>query len=102
MKTSELLKEAKKILWDGRDLSVSTFYRICSAIDKACEEVRSGHTQAHDLREEIRSRLGGVCVVTWLAKTANVPLRQITNRNVQAYRHRWLDSLIAEYETQGD
>lgn len=36
-------------------------------------------------------------VPQWLERVAKVPEHLLTTDNVQAYRHRWLDSLIEEF-----
>jgi len=108
MKTSELLREAKKGLWWGNSCVpdsyasyIETSY-VCIAIDRA--GVRTGHSYlARNLRERLRIRLGKHdTVLGWLRYEVGVPEAHITGRNVQAYRHRWLDALIAEYEAKGD
>ena len=36
-------------------------------------------------------------VYVWLSQEANIPERLLTDDNVQAYKHRWLDSVIKEF-----
>ena len=36
-------------------------------------------------------------VYGWLLHQAKIPKHDLTPENVQAYRHRWLDSLIKEF-----
>ena len=40
---------------------------------------------------------GQTNIETWLRHAAKVPQSQLTNDNLQAYRHRWLDSVIKEF-----
>ena len=99
MKSSEKLRRAKKLLWDG----VSPCARgleghICLALDKAV-----GWKKSSGLRLVIMSRLRPYeGVRTWLREVVGVPWDQLTDENVQAYRHRWLDHLINEYQSKGD
>lgn len=39
-------------------------------------------------------------VDSWLFHVAKIPSEQLTYNNVQAYRHRWLDSLIEEFSKE--
>jgi hypothetical protein len=36
-------------------------------------------------------------IFVWLADVGGVPVSQLTDDNVQAYKHRWLDSVIKEF-----
>jgi hypothetical protein len=36
----------------------------------------------------------------WLIRVGNIPERNLTSDKVQAYRHAWLQSLIAEFSTK--
>lgn len=40
-------------------------------------------------------------VGSWLQIVARVPRKDLSYNNVQAYRHRWLDSLIEEFSQKG-
>jgi hypothetical protein len=36
-------------------------------------------------------------IFVWLADVGGVPVSQLTDDRVQAYKHRWLDSVIKEF-----
>ncbi|MDR0274100.1 MAG: hypothetical protein LBI48_01930 [Burkholderiaceae bacterium] len=102
IKTSEILRSAKKYhLWWGEDFT-QEFYNehICHAINST---PRGYHPKAAFIIKIIMYRL---CphgdVASWLKKTANISPKLLTHKNIQAYRHRWLAALIAEYEAKGD
>jgi hypothetical protein len=40
-------------------------------------------------------------VETYLREVVKVPHSQLTYKNVQQFRHRWLDSLIEEFDIEG-
>ncbi len=70
---------------DGKQCS------ICFAIPS----YTPGEYAAMDM---IQARLGNCCMVpAWLSRVAKIPRHQLTYRNVQAYRHRWLAALIEEF-----
>ena len=74
---------------------------ICSAI---------AHTQydSHNLmrpaayaaRNVIMDRLGYRTVERYLIYKVGVPKKHLTDKNIQAFRHRWLDSLIEEFDNK--
>ncbi len=117
MKTSEVFAAAKKILHGpGRGTWASNEYHdyICHAINTA-EEQSANYKGTYDspaflyARRVIQDRLGGGgreggphTVDTYLREVVGVPEVQVTYDNVQAYRHRWLDALIVEYQQKGD
>ena len=41
------------------------------------------------------------CVETYLRDVVKVPNSQLTHKNVQKFRHHWLDSLIEEFDVPG-
>lgn len=99
MKHSEILREAKNVLWDGR-----SSYRVGVTIQHICYAITltSDSRKALKLRREIRRVLGGChSLYQWLGKHAGVPEELLTERNMQEYRHRWLDELIRIYEKAG-
>jgi hypothetical protein len=103
-KSSKLLRRAKDCLWDGLGdksrLPIKTDF-ICYAIIFANPKYNA--MKKADLRVTINSRLAPYhCLERWLIGRANVAPVDLTDENVQAYRHRWLDALIAEYEAKGD
>jgi hypothetical protein len=102
MKTSTLLRRAKKYLWEGKEKQKSKQCSgLCVAIMLA--ETPITYPKGRDVRNRIQESLGGnIYVVGWLVYKARVPRRVLTEKKVQAYRHRWLDALIAEYKARGD
>lgn len=85
-------KGAKKHLWNGQreEWYIHEQY-ICMAISYAYVS-----KAAKDMaREVIFKRLNGsVTVGQWLIKRGFFPQ---TQQQLQDYRHRWLDALIAEF-----
>ena len=113
MKTSEVFKQAKPYLWDGNKQTAygrNTSY-ICHAIDLAsyADDWRNARWKApykrakiiihqriaphYDLENWIRANVKGSHKVLNKAGGA---------KQLQAYRHRWLDALIKEFESLGD
>jgi hypothetical protein len=103
-KSSELLRRAKDYLWDGVSPMNKPNWKsifICFAIRDAALP-KEGYEYSK-LKNEITRRLKPFQMVyTWLHERAKIPGRDLTYKNIQAYRHRWLDALIAEYEVKGD
>ena len=100
MKSSEMLKKAKELLWDGVSPCVPTNIntQIYDALEKAV-----GWGDSRDMCEEIKRRLCNYFYVTnWLHFVAGVPKEQLTPENVQAYIHRWFEHMIDEYQSKGD
>lgn len=96
MKTSEALKATKARLWDG----ISDPYRtdsyayICNAAANISDEVMA------IVQPLVMDRLRPFATVrSWLAAREN---RKLTCAYVQGARFALVDSLIHEYESQGD
>jgi hypothetical protein len=125
MKTSELLTRAKKYLWDGKRAELQKTGYICHAINEATRDFKDALGQRCALgsisRDEYHKQYGAICtkyqhireyisnqlagkdsVCLWLHYKADIPAYDLTHVNVQEYRHRWLDHLIAEFEQKGD
>ena len=108
MKTSELLKEAKKNLWDGNGQLINAWAPVCSAVKHTGSRLENRGHKVKNKHAQVCRRIADSLaphhyVTQWLHYHAGVPAEHLANhKDVQAYRHRWLDSLIAEYETQGD
>tara|TARA_R110002126_G_scaffold282448_1_gene430893 strand:+ start:663 stop:971 length:309 start_codon:yes stop_codon:yes gene_type:complete len=102
MKTSTLLIRAKRYLWDGKEeQKTKQCSGLCVAILLA--ETHITYPLGRDVRNRIQKSLEGhMYAVGWLEYKARVPRRLLTAANVQEYRHRWLDALIAEYKSRGD
>ena len=110
MKTSELLTEAKKYLWDGEDekelerLDKSEY--ICFAILSAA---RNSPTETEDHSTYLRCRkviernlFPHNCVETWLLRSAGIPPKEMTHKRIQAHRLAWMNLLIKEFKAKGD
>lgn len=91
---------AKQYLWNGvggYGVPYGKVSYICIAVDK----VTSVHPEARRKAIcEIEKRLGPYCqtVVEWLRERGYLKeLRPGYEWDVQQYRHRWLDALVAEF-----
>lgn len=111
MRTSELLKKAKKHLWNGRGETPYCGVGLCSAIYMArfrntnlAHPDHKIHKVAGSVAVRIAKALGkNSFVQQWLVAKKHATLEQVHNpKLMQAYRRRWLDALIAEYESKGD
>ena len=112
--TSGALRAAKRYLWDGtggwdrylHDL-VNRVY-ICDAISKAYYEEEITRKAMRTATALVTKRISpSGSVGQWLQ--ANVGYRvkfgkghNAYYKQVQAYRHRWLDALIEEFNAKGD
>lgn len=110
MKTSELLTEAKKYLWDGEDekelerLDKSEYicFAILSAARNSSNE-RANHEIYFQCRKVIESSLfPHNCVETWLLRSAGIPPKEMTHKRIQAHRLAWMNLLIKEFKAKGD
>jgi hypothetical protein len=91
-----LLRQAKKFLDDGTGPSNKTLY-ICYAIEHAYEAGVGTFLTRIWLKRFIRERLGEyVTVNEYLEYVLNIPVELLTHKNVQEYRHRWVNALIKE------
>lgn len=110
MKTSQVFKQAKKYLWDGEVGSMRMEHSpyICHAIsdvgyiygrhyhtpyERAKRFIQFSIAPHYDLENWVRANVRGSYKVLNKAGGA---------KQLQAYRHRWLDSLIEEFESKGD
>jgi len=112
--TSGALRAAKRYLWDGTGGWVRYLYDpvmrvyICDSIRKAHYDELITQKAMRTATALIMGRLGPhVSVGQWLQ--ANVGYRvkfgrghNAYHKQVQAYRHRWLDALIKELESKGE
>ncbi len=101
-KTSEVFRVAKTYL--NRGDQYKTDY-ICVAIGHAEEDNRVTWRASMRARQVIGSRLQDNATVTsWLKDRGYIPMRQdpFNHKQVQKYRHRWLNALIKEFEAKGD
>ena len=88
----------EKIILNWMDTSYKYEY-ICHALEHLGHVHRAGVVAAKALIEQ---RFGlpsfrHADISLWLAGVAKIPPEDLTFVNLQAYRHRWLDSIIKEF-----
>jgi hypothetical protein len=103
IKTSEILRAAKYYMWDGHGYCAHTYY-LCTSIQLAAERLSGDNRfKAEIIKNRISKSIAPENFVSrWLENAVGVPVTELTCKNLQAYRHRWLDALIAEYEAKED
>lgn len=90
---AEALRAAKPFLWDGIGwMRVAQCYAICFALR------RSGHPMSFRAETVVMNRLRrySVCTVHSYVRIV-LQERDLKERDVQQFRHRWLDALIEEF-----
>jgi hypothetical protein len=116
--TSQLLKEAKQYLWNGRNSRAdedNNCIFICHSIDRVKERLSFKRVDAikyHALIREIDSRLASKkpsgrvqqnTLKSWLVEVAGLSWSDVMNDvAVQKHRRDWMNMLIAEYQSKGD
>ena len=87
------LKGCKKHLWDGKnDVPNGAEVYICYAL------IKSGRVASETVQEIIHARLDDQCTVwLWLNATFCNYSQTLVAEQVQAYRLRWVNSLIEEF-----
>lgn len=106
MKTSELLKRAKRDHLASSQKEYDTTGKscfLCLAIADA-GYITDQRRLADKLQRRITKALGAhTSVGTWLMANGHARAGEFNAGNASfEYRHRWIDSLIAEYEAKGD
>lgn len=119
LKTSTLIRNGLKYLWDGRDMPDVLWEEreeyLCHAITRAA---RSGQKNwmfnTHRSTPEVEGRLQAVKnmierrlfpynnLYAWLHHSANVPDADMTNERLQKHRRKWALKMIAEFKRKGD
>lgn len=111
MKTSEVLREAKKILWTGVGRpSAGKPKFICHALNRTVlgdgSNWKDIQLAKHIIHELMRPH---ITLEDWLIAKGHVLHKQLyagsqfRNRHkLQATRHAWIDHLIAHHESIGD
>lgn len=112
IKSSMILRTARRFLWRGETSMLATQHEyICWAVEDAGTVLLGSQTDpvVVNIKRRIMDRLNCVSVEDWLAKTVQgfdawrtAASDQQYFHQLQTYRHRWLDRLIAEYESAGD
>lgn len=108
MKASEIIRKAKKHLWNGKGRElVDKEEFVCHAIDKVANN-SSGDEAVYDaaclVKRLIQKQIHPHCTVfLWLYCKCSVPMHEIKDtQRMQAYRLAWMDRLIAEFKAKGD
>jgi len=99
MLRSELLISAKDFLATDEGQTKQRF--ICLAIEDAIsyQNLRDVSKQHDDIFYYIDDALGGFTVRAWLRREVHtVTTKDLSDKNIQAYRHRWLDHIIKLYQ----
>lgn len=99
------LKAAKPLLWDGTGDAPDSWSNsnqvrsyICDAILSAGRIHAITGEEAWAARELIHERIDRCfSLADWLKTRAGIKASDITPPRLQAYRHAWLDQLIAEF-----
>jgi 5S rRNA maturation endonuclease (ribonuclease M5) len=106
IKTSELIRYAKRYLWDGYTTAHlfqpdMTEY-ICHALETAGER-RKQNKKALAVMVLIDSRLNGRTLRQWVARRLRVKSEyDLPTVDVQRHRLQWMELLAKEYEAKGD
>jgi hypothetical protein len=99
MKHSEIIRKAKSKL--SKTNATGTGSWVCWAILDVCEKYPD-LKKAEDIAELIRQRLKGCGTIKqWLFEKKGIPVFSFSDKQIQEYRLRWMDSLITEYERVG-
>lgn len=97
MKSSEMLRNAAKQLWDGHGSCATGHIHICQYLESSY-----GDNSLH-IRNLICQRLGrSPTVLHWLISRSFIKYNRFSNTEIQAYRKRWCLALADEFETKGD
>lgn len=107
MKKSELLKEAKKRLWEGYASDRMHRY-ICHAIDEVANY--SYDITAEDVACDLKEWIEKLLKLNWSGNTALEGWLEIyhpefprnDNVKIQTLRHKWIDWMIEYWESKGE
>lgn len=111
MKTSQLITQAKKYLWDGKnDLALEDLYTseyICFAVLYAARDANGSYDRNVDLANRVRGLIEERLfpwnnLDAWLQHSADIPCFELTNQRVQKHRLKWMNRLIKEHKAKGD
>lgn len=99
LEVGKAFKASKKYLYSGvGQLRRRQRTHICYAIEQAYVFDPRLEDAGLTAKMIISSRLGKSATVTsWLNKQKEVNPADLIRKNIQAYRHRWLDVLIKEF-----
>ena len=116
MKTSKIYRKALEHLWEGKGVDGPSTQFICWSIvyaagfggstyslDRLLDDIPKSYRKAIQI---IDDRLHPESTIPNWLESNGVPVYtmpyQQRMRDVQDYRRRWLESLIAEFEAKGD
>ena len=112
MKTSEVFKQAKKHLWNGRYVGIRGEEFVCHAID---EVARARGINRYSIKFAPYKRAKQIIdqriaphgtLYGWVNSRVKGSYRVLNSsqatQQMQAYRHRWLDALAQEFESIGE
>lgn len=111
VKSSHILRHAKQILWDGIFPVKDREEYVCWAVEDAGTYLLGGKTDGRVsyIRRRIMESIDRCTVEDWLewkvpefAAWRDSVSDEEFYLQMQTYRHRWVDHLIAEYEATGD
>ena len=119
LKTSTLIAQGLKYLWDGRNINESLNDEkeeyLCHAIHRAARGGYAGWScYTHRETPEVESRVKEVRAMiekrlfpwntleAWLRHCANVPVGKLTHERLQQHRRKWALKMIAEFKRKGD
>ena len=91
---------AAQFLWDGkRKLTYrdNKWVSIGCALDMALRMKKISPAQHFICKRMVTARLRGHMVNAWLRHQPGVERKHLTKKNVQFFRHRWLDQLAKEW-----
>lgn len=117
MKHSELIREAKKWLWDGngRPSLINHEFYVCYCLTRVQEEnediKESDRKKIDEILARIRKKIGSVkvcgidlnltrSVEDWL-NDRGFKTSGVAQKWLQDYRARWMDAMIKEWEDKG-
>lgn len=91
-------RTARQYLWDGHDKrKVDEIPNICGALGRAYDNGEISYDLDDAAEAVISRRLSSCCtVVIWLIHHGFIT-PNYNHKDVQEYRHRWLDALIREF-----
>ncbi len=110
MKTSEAFKQAKQCLkpigsagYICHALAEAAYGRCVSAVGFDWHAIYNTRKAGYETAiNAIRARIGSdTPLESWLTQQ-RIEYWRYDRDQMQAYRHRWLDALIAEFEAKGD
>lgn len=116
MKHSEIIRESKKYLWNGKErLSYSKHeLYVCHCIARFEDESltkQSDQNKVTQILKRIQKKLGYIelynlelkiprAVEDWV-ETQGFNVKGVAHKWKQDYRSRWMDAMIKEYEEAG-